>query len=369
MIIGIDLLWLRPGIVGGTESFIRNLMNGFAMYDTEDEFVLFAASDNAESFKEYEAYPNMSLCICDVECKKVANRILWENRKLDKVASGYKPDVMFIPVYSKPRSTSKLPYVSVIHDLQALHYPAFFSRGKRLFLESRWKYTCKTSKAVVTDSNYCKKDLLKRYPFTEGKVHVLPVPVCPVLDKNEREEEILDSMKVKKGEYYYCVSSLLPHKNLNTLLKVISALKKTEPDVKLLLSGVGGNTKEFDETLKTLGIEEHVISTGYVSGEKRDVLYRNCKLFLFPSIFEGFGMPPIEAMMLGKRVVMTKETCLSEITKNKAVYVNEPYNVGEWVDKIKYAQALDECKESFEEYSLKQVTDGYVRLLRRTAQR
>ena len=79
MIIGIDLLWVRPNICGGTESVIRNLLNGFGMYDDKNEYLLFAGRDVAETFECYKEYPNMRIQICDVDSMKRVRRIAWEN--------------------------------------------------------------------------------------------------------------------------------------------------------------------------------------------------------------------------------------------------------------------------------------------------
>ena len=89
---------------------------------------------------------------------------------------------------------------------------------------------------------------------------------------------------------------------------------------------------------------------------------RTAGFFLFPSVFEGFGMPPIEAMRRGKRVVMTKKSCLEEVTQGKAVYVDAPYDVQEWAEKIDKALALPPMWEVFEEYELQNVAGEYVRV-------
>ena len=95
MLIGIDLLWVRPGINGGTESAIRNLMNGFGSFDDKNEYILFAGKDTAASFVDYEKYPNMRIEVCDTECLKRIKRIAWENSKLDKLARKLGVELMF----------------------------------------------------------------------------------------------------------------------------------------------------------------------------------------------------------------------------------------------------------------------------------
>lgn len=363
MKIGIDLLWVRPGICGGTESYIRNLMNGFGKYDKENEYVLFVSLDNGDSFEAYEKYPNMKRRVLQVTSASQPKRILWENLHLDKAAKELGVDVMFIPVYSMPHTHgSGIPYVSVIHDLQALHYPQYFSVIRRLFLKYMWSHTCRASSRIVTISEYCRKDLLSHYPKAAGKCSVIYNPVetgktsLPVTALEEKYH-------IRRNGYFYCVSSMLPHKNLDTLLKVMRSRKDKGEEIPLVLSGVGGDTVEFDAAVATLGIGDLVINTGFVSNEERDCLYENCRLFLFPSIFEGFGMPPIEAMRRGKQVVMTRESCLEEVTEGKAVYVERPYDTDEWLEKMDLAMQLPPKAEAFEQYELQNVVGGYVKIL------
>lgn len=358
MRIGIDLLWVRVEICGGTESYIRNLLDGFAGYADHHEYVLFAARDNADSFRHYTDKACMKLHVCDVVCANPGKRILWENFYLDNMAKKQQVDVMFIPVYSMPQKYgSKIPYVSVIHDLQALHYPQYFSWIKKMFLRYTWRHTCRTADKVVTISDYCKEDLIEHYPFVKEKVTTIYDPI--ISSPSSLDASYVTKYGVEPEKYFYCVSSMLPHKNLKTILKVMAEWQNT----KLVISGVGGNTAEITECLKQYGIEDRVVLTGFVTDEERDCLYENCSLFLFPSIFEGFGMPPIEAMQKGRRVVMTKESCLQEVTQGKAVYVENPFDTAEWKEKMQYALSLPAEKVFFEVYGLSAVTDRYIKVL------
>ncbi len=396
MLIGIDLLWVRPKICGGTESVIRNLMTGFGLYDDKNEYILFAGKDTAETFTDYEKYSNMKIEICDVESMNRVKRIAWENSNLDKLARDLGVDVMFIPVYSKPNSLSEdkggIPYVTTIADLQALHFPKYFSKPKIFFAKRSWKKAVNESRCIVTISNFCKRDIIEHYPKVQDRIFVIyaPILLSPDMDLEIESEiakkdlagdyiaddinddilnkpnDVFDNLKerygIEKDEYFYTVSSMLPHKNLITLINVMKELKAAGENIRLVVSGVGGNREDFDKSVEEAGVEDLVIDTGFVSDKERDSLYENCRLFLFPSTFEGFGMPPIEAMIKGAKVVTTKCGSIEEITHSKASYVDDPLSTKEWIEKIKEAELLQKKKHIFPEYELKNVTEEYLEL-------
>lgn len=357
MRIGIDLLWVRVGICGGTESYIRNLLDGFAKYDPKNEYVLFVAKDHAHSFWKYAKAAHMRLQACHVESKNRVKCILWENRYLDTAAARCRVDVMLVPVYSKPSAhVSSAAYVSVIHDFQALHYPEYFSPVKRLFLNYSWKRTMQTSDRLVTISDAVRRDLTAYFPSAAAKAVTIYNPVI-TRHSGIPADVIERRYGIRRMEYFYCVSSMLPHKNLDTILRVVKEL----PETCLVISGVGKG-QGLQRRLRMYQIQDKVVLTGFVPDKIRDCLYENCRLFLFPSVFEGFGMPPVEAMRRGKRVVMARCACLEEVTKRRAVYVEEPYSVAEWKEKIQYALTLPEEKIPFPEYSLHEIVRQYAHL-------
>lgn len=376
MLIGIDLLWVRPKICGGTESVIRNLINGFGQYDANNQYILFVGRDVKDTFEEYTRYANIEINVCETDSLKRIKRIAWENNHLDSLARSLKVDIMLIPVYSKPNSKDYekggIPYITVIHDLQAMHYPEYFSKLKLIFAKRSWKKACKESAMVVTISEYCRKDIEKYYPNAKDKTVVIYDAI--VVDQNETSKdskdifaEIEEKYGIKEREYFYTVSSMMPHKNLDTLLKLMKNYKEKGeyPNVKLVVSGVGGHKEEFDTKVKEYDIADRIIDTGFVSNEERDALYDKCKLFLFPSEFEGFGMPPVEAMMKGSGVVTTKASCIEEVTLGKATYVDSTRDIIEWEKAINEAIKKEHEIVEFPQYELKTVTESYMRLFER----
>ena len=157
-----------------------------------------------------------------------------------------------------------------------------------------------------------------------------------------------------------------------TIIKALRLLKESDKSVKLVITGVKDNDNSILNYVEENGLKENVIYTGRISDSIRDCLYDNCQMFLFPSVFEGFGMPAVEAMERNIPVITTKETALYEVTQGKATYVDNPYDENEWFQKISGVVADsnrttdkdDKLYVDFdtEPYSLTNVTNEYLML-------
>lgn len=365
MRIGIDLLWVRPGKNGGTESYIRNLLDGFAQYgNSENEYYLYLSRDNAQSFEKYFSNTIFVKKVMPVESAGQAKRVLWENLHLSSQGRKDQLNLWFMPVYSRPFFMGgKIPCITVIHDLQGLHYPEYFSKGRNLFFRFSWWIDCHTSAKVVTISEFCKKDILSHYKIPADKVKVIYNPI--IMDEEITDFSILaEKYHIQSKQYFYTVSSLAKHKNLITLLKMIKLMKDEGESPKLVITGVKVNAAdEIMQYIADNDLEENIVYTGFISNEDRNALYDNCKVFLFPSVFEGFGMPPVEAMIRGIPVVTTKETSIYEVTQGKAIYVDMPKNASEWLHTIRNISGI---KKSFvNQYDICSIADKYFELFKK----
>jgi glycosyltransferase involved in cell wall biosynthesis len=365
--IGIDLLYVKHNKVGGIESYIRNLMDGFVKYaDDKFKFYLFTSLDNYQSFTNYFDSSNFNNILCNIESNKVAKRLIWETLHIDSLAKRNNIDLMFIPVYNKPFFTfSGIPYITVIHDLQILHYPQYFSRVRLNWMKLSWKNALKTSKKIIAISNYVKNDIIDSFKADPKKINVIynPIVINKNLEVHINFKLLEDKYDIKKNDYFYTVSSMAPHKNLITLLKVVNIINNKNIDLpnKLVITGIGGDSK--DKILKFINkynLKNNVIITGFIPNEQRDCLYKNARTFLFSSTFEGFGMPPIEALINGVPVVTTRCTSIPEVTENKAIYVDDPLDTNEWIEKIKIAINKVWMVEQFNNYNLKNITMNYL---------
>lgn len=366
MRIGIDLLWVRPGKNGGTESYIRNLLDGFNQYCSQEfAFVLFTNHENEASFLKYKDKFIIKTCECPSSQIK---RVIWESVYLNKSGKEEHLDLWFYPVYSRPFFPPRdIPNITVIHDLQALHYPKNFSIGRDLFFKLMWKSDVRNSTEIATISQFCKKDIIDNYHIASDKIKVIYNAINAEGDATSFKV-LAKRYAINKKEYYYTVSSLAKHKNLMTLIKAINLLRSRDPNIKLVISGVKVNAaNEISTFKKNNKLENNIIYTGYISDEDRNGLLDNCKKFLFPSIFEGFGMPPVEAMIRKVPVLTTKSASLDEVTEGLCDYVDNPEDYKEWGRKIlENGKTLtDEQREKLKnKYSLKNIALQYLNLFK-----
>lgn len=363
--IAVDLLWLRPKQVGGTEFYIRNLLDGFRRLEEPFRFALLVSKDNKDTFVHYTEDERFTLLETNVVSADIAKRILWqffcENRFLRRHGIRH----CFAPVYCRPLFNGGLTYVNTIHDLQAAHYPEYHPFHEIAYSRLCWWLDVHFSKHIVAISDWVKADIAARYHIKSDKITTIYNPITVDPDETVSFAELSGKYDISEKEYYYTVSQLIPHKNLDTIIEVIRRIKEQKINLpcRLLISGVNGESRDkLMSQIREKGLEREVTLTGFVDNAERNALYKYCRAFLFPSVFEGFGMPPIEAMLFGTIVITTNRSCIPEVTQNKANYVEDSYDVQEWIRVMQ--NPVDRIGEvDFNAYDQLMLTEKYYRLL------
>ena len=359
----IDLLWVKPKCNGGIESYIRNLLDGFMALNDKNEYILFCAKDNADTFKHYLKDTRFKMEVCDISAFAVGKRILWHNRNFNKLLVKKNIKYCFMPVYCKPlRRCNKVKYVTTIHDLQQLHFPEYFSKKRRAWMMFAWKRTVKTSDCIVAISQWVKNDIMEHFGNKNTDIRVVLNPI--VTDQTKTDFNIVsEKYQIKENDYFFVLSSMLKHKNIMTALKTLEEIKEKNIDLpkKLVIAGISeADENRIVEYINDHGLKENCVLAGFISNEDRNTLFEKAYAFLFPSIFEGFGMPVVEGLMLGAKVVTTMCTSIPEVSKNLAYYVDDPFDTKQWIDKLleikdKPKQAID-----FPEYEKSYVAKQYL---------
>jgi len=240
---------------------------------------------------------------------------LWEQIELPAYIKKQKNPLLINLINTAPLLLKN--QIVTIHDLAFLRYPKWFSKRFYYFYRFLIPRIVVTSKKIITVSEFSKKEIVSILEVPEEKVDVI---------YNAVSEKFKYNPSIRKQNYILTVSSLDPRKNLRNL---ILAFKKANlKKYKLII--IGSKNKVFaDVKIKTLIKEvSNVEFTGYVSDEKLIKLYQQAKLFVYPSLYEGFGIPPLEAMACGTPAVVSNVTSLPEIYGDAAYYVN-PYDVND----------------------------------------
>jgi glycosyltransferase involved in cell wall biosynthesis len=259
-------------------------------------------------------------------------------------------DAVLFRAYFTPPIVRASRTVTIIHDLQFLHMPEFYTRKKLTWLKLSHQWTLRKCDAVITISQAVKDDLLTQFGSRwADRIHVIWNPVSlERFDSTERRD-------FSGGRpYILCVAMDRPQKNLYTLVRAFDRLKDRFPDHCLVMAGQlrslrnvrhhqsGRFAKQMPSTVDLvadLGLEDRVIVTGFVSDAELGALYRDASLFVLPSIFEGFGMPAVESIAMGAPTVVSDLPVLREVTLNSANYIRDPQNVDEFADVMAYALA------------------------------
>jgi glycosyltransferase involved in cell wall biosynthesis len=291
--IGVNALYLIPGGVGGTEIFLRGLLGGLAEVDPENDYFVFTNRETGGDLAP--AAPNFQRVVQPVAGRIRPWRIVWEQTGLPLAAARRRLDLLLNPGFTAPLA-APCATVTVFHDLQHRRHPEYF----RWFDLPAWQLllyqAAHSSDALVAVSEATRRDLLRFYPSVPAaRVSVIPHGV---------EQRMFEVGRLRRDSppepFLLCVSTLHPHKNIERLLRVFAGLRGRFPGLTLVLAGMRGfHAQAVEQAIGRLGLEDRVRLTGWLSREQLYDLYRRACACVYPSTFEGFGLPVLEAMAAG----------------------------------------------------------------------
>lgn len=255
-----------------------------------------------------------------------------ENRYIKK----NKIDIYWGPGHNLPYfKINNLKYILTIHDLVFTKYPETM-RKKNYLLESiRTKSAINKADAILACSESTKKDIVEKFGTKINKINVAYLGANFPQGYNE-QGTFVDRYNY---DFILFVGTLEPRKNLKNLLKAIELLKKRDAlsGMKLLMvGGKGWGGVNIEKLVFEYGISQHIVMCGYVSDQELDFLYRNAKFLVYPSIYEGFGLPILEAIVRDTPVVTSNVSSMPEVLGDAGVLINDPFNPHSIAEAILY---------------------------------
>jgi glycosyltransferase involved in cell wall biosynthesis len=261
--------------------------------------------------------------------RKLILRFFFEQVLLPLKCRNLKIHAIFSFHYTMPYLTG-IPRIVTVPDLTFYLFPGMHQKSKRLYFKSLLPLSLAWSRKIVTISESTKQDLLKRFRrVNPGKVEVIHLGV-EIKHPPAQAKEHLEKLGLAEKKYLLFVGTLEPRKNLPNLIEafhqVITAAKKDKKEYKLVIAGKKGwFYRQIFETVKKHHLEESVIFTGYVEDEVKQSLLAHAFLFIYPSFYEGFGLPVLEAMVYGVPVICGNTSSLPEVGGDAALLI-DPHN-------------------------------------------
>lgn len=313
MLIGIDAsraVTLQPT---GTEVYSQQLIRALTDSASEHHFCLYFN----------QPPPDDRFDAVNVECKTIPLRRLWTHLRLSLEVTRHPPHILFVPAHVLPILRPRRSVVTV-HDLGYLHFPEAHPIAQRLYLDWSTRWNARVSARVIADSKATKEDLITTYQTPPEKIIVAYPGLDPQLRRVQDKQHI---QTVKRrynldGDYLFTIGTLQPRKNLARLIEAFER-SGLRDQFKLAIAGKKGwHYDDLFNQVERLRLNERVLFLGYVSDEDKAALLSGALAFVFPSLYEGFGFPIIEAMLCGAPVVCSNTSSLSELVGDAALTVD-----------------------------------------------
>ena len=291
----------------GISRYIRKIVDGLLLLGGEDQYEVFTHS----AFEPPESWGGATVRAV-APAGRVA-RTLWDMRAPSR---GF--DAWFSTGHVAPLS-SRTPRVAMIHDLIPIRHPEYFSRSQAAFLNFQLRHTSRIAERVVTNSEFTKRDIVELAGVSPDKIVVAPlglgnavVPVAPYRLDGE-------------APFLFTLSTLEPRKNLARLVEAMALVRRDLPDLRLVVGGARGwKEGALFDTIQREGLESAVEFLGYVPDEDLAGLFARCAAFVYPSLYEGFGMPVLEAMAAGAPVLTSRGGAMEEVAGAAAAGYFDP---------------------------------------------
>lgn len=314
----------------GVGFYVRYLVEALRNIDKKNYYFLITNNRKEEPLGDFAEYCQLLPTWFSNENHVLGD--LWENFFLPLRLLWNKIDIFHGPAFLIPSLYLHKAAVATVHDLVAYSYPHTIPIKYQYYMKMLIRVATMRADKVIVDSYSVKNELIERLKVPEDKIRVVPLGVSPIY-RVVNDRDLIKSVKGKYGikkDFILQVGNIEPRKNLPRLFKAFSLFnEKSNNSYQLVNVGKRGWLyKEIFEMVSRYGLEEDIIFTQYVSEEDLVLLYNSAALLVYPSLYEGFGLPILEAMSCGTPVITSKVSSMPEVA-GKAALLIDPLNIEE----------------------------------------
>ena len=363
----IDLTSLADNF-SGIERFAACISYEMVQNNVDDEYILVFKEKVYSWFDKFALKKNIKIIVLS-RC----NKLLFNQKKLPFEINKEKADVYFFPAFPAPFFFFNKKAISAIHDVGCWDCPHENKKYMTLYFKIMYRKAVFGHKRVITVSEFSKNRISKILRKNPDEITVIynGLSDCFANFNYDKSQDIKARESYSLPEkYILCLSTLEPRKNMRLLVEAFSELTKEKKiDTNLVLAGRKGWL--MDDLLSNLDEEivKKIYFTGFIDDNLLPYVYRNAQVFVFPSVYEGFGIPPIEAMAMGVPVVSSDAASLPEVLGDTAFYFRNR-DLEDLKKKIYYTLNLDDITknknyrlELISKYSWKKEADRLLKLL------
>lgn len=332
MRIAVNTRFLLENSLEGYGYFLYETLRRITKWHPEHEFIFIFDRPVSEQFV-FEK--NVTPIVAGPPARHPLLWRWWYNIKIPHLLKKYKADV-FVSCDGFCSLHIKIPQCLVVHDLSFLHYPAFMKRSELGFYKKQTPKFLNIAKSIATVSEFSKKDILSNYKIDEKKLSVVYSAAKEIFQPLNTEEKEATKKEYTDGkEYFVFTGPIHPRKNPMNLLKAFSVFKKRQQsNMKLVMAGrLAWKYEKFLTDFNNYKYRNDVALTGYVEEKELAKIVGAAYALVYPSYFEGFGVPVLEAMHCHVPVITSMNSPMQEITEGAALYV-DPSNYEDIADRM-----------------------------------
>ncbi|WP_163339210.1 glycosyltransferase family 1 protein [Desulfopila sp. IMCC35008] len=326
MRLGVNTLFMVPGDVGGTETYLRETLLASLKAYPDVEFIFFTNNENDELLQSLcSGYENVDFHCLNFNAANRPTRIILEQIKLPFVARKYNLDLLWSPGYTAPFFAFS-PQAVTVCDLQYKSYPEDMTWLERATLDFLVRGACRRCDIVLAISEFSRQEIIN-YGFADpGKVHTVLLGVDKTFGEHYQEnekEQTLKKLLPDSQPFILCVAHTYPHKKVHVLIEAFQRVMDAIPHNLVVVGRARRGEELVLKSAQKLADSDRLIR--FQDGlpyKDLQILYQAADIFVLPSAYEGFGLPVIEAMMAGTPVITTREASLKEVAGGNGLLVD-----------------------------------------------